>query len=83
MSVYRVRASFVPGVIGYGIGAVTWRTKLDEEIPKSKLPFSFVIGFADGVARINHLVTNNHDVFPVVRWQEFLLMVEIIFKFLV
>ena len=83
MSEYRELTSFVTCMISNGICAVAWRAKLDKKITQSIFSLPLIIGFANAVTCTNDFVTNNHHVFPVVDWQQLLLMIEVILKLLV
>ena len=83
MSAYMVSMSLVSSVVCYGICTVTWSAKLHKEISKTKLAFPFIIGLADSIAGANDFVACNHNVFPVIIWQKFLLVSEVVSEFFV
>ena len=66
---YKEQPSFVSSVVCYGICAVAWCAELDEEVPKSKFLFAFIIGFAYGITCSHNLIADNHNIFPIVGWQ--------------
>ena len=83
MSAYMEPMSLISSVVCYGICTVAWCAKLHKEISKTKLTLPFIIGFADSIAGTNDFVADNHNVFPVIIWQKFLLMSEVVSKFFV
>lgn len=83
MSEYREPVSLVSCVVCHGICTFTRCTELHKEFAKTELSLPLIVGFGNSVTSPNYLVANNHDVFPVVDWQQVLLMVEVIPEFFV